>query len=1460
MTAQNPLADLLTYIEEVERLNKTPAFQVPEDVFALRSGDVACLPGVSTDLEQDGAAWLVLSRLTEVAPPVLPEIIRRHVTLSANPDKQPLLVLAEPSPEEAAAVAEPLDAVLLESEFDRYVRDVWAPWAQSELPRRRAIALYKALFSLQQKLSGESEAPLELVWGMGLATWRHPEGKVVNHPLLTQGCFIELDKETFTLTVRPRDIEPHLELDCYIELDCPGVRELESYWAARKAVSATLNPFQPDTFTDVLRTAVGYLDPAGQLVECVTPPGAQLAASLDWVLYARKRSADVFVEDVRRFQSELLSGSLIPSVVQAFVSEAADVVQEPRHVEFRGLSSSSDAPGVQELYFPLPYNDEQVEIVRKLESSDGVVVQGPPGTGKTHTIANIVSHYLAQGKRVLVTSKGDTALSVLQDKLPEGIRALSVALLANERAGMKQFEHSIQQIAARIAAIRPSNLESSIAHLEEVLAHTHARLAYLDTQLAEYSRRNDSTYMVGGREFSAEGLARFAEEGRESSAWLKDAVPVEGVPPLTEDTVIALRAARRSLGAALAHIDDVAPAPSQLPAWSVLRNSRSTLLREQALRHQLHSGALYPLVSPVNLESLREQVAQVSRSLQLAGEGLVTRLAAYPAESPVVTQLERMAQQLAALETSRQTHLASAVLVPAEVEFNEDFESALERLTEGKSAFGLGASLFGGKKAVQALLDQCRVLGAPVKSAAQWAQVRAVLPWRRDVRAVLSQWNALSGEIGLQPVSQDLEQGFLQVGQQLPRVAAAIALAHRLRPALAAPVEAAFGPGVVASLGSADGIDQLARAIDAHLELASLAAQHAHLEDFERSLASGRGALCSDLRAFLHVRLGDGTEAEDALASAWNELSQRVQTLSDQACDFALIRDAADQLAKVGLSLWSHDLTHVPVAADSDPVLPVSWQQDWYCRMADALLDSIDTQHELRDCMTQRVELTDRLAATYQELVAERAWLGVYRNSTDKTKQALQSFLTSIQAMGAGTGIRAVRHRRAAREAMEKAYLSVPCWVLPQWRISETLPAEMGLFDLVIIDEASQSDISSLPAILRGQKLLVVGDHKQVSPAAVGVSEVKIASAFDRLLKGQPHGAHMTSDKSIYDLARVVFAGQSVMLKEHFRCVPAIIEYSNREFYNGEIRALRVPREDELIEAPLVDVFVKGGFRQGDKNLPEAKAIVDEIEAIIASPWHEGKTIGVVTLMGHEQARLINELIATRISPEDIVARDIVVGQPPAFQGRERDIILLSMVLAQNDRTLANALTQQQRLNVALSRARDRMYLFRSVPDGHFPADSLSGRLMAHFKQPFHVPAERRANLRELCESGFERELFDELSVRGYRVTPQVKAGGYRIDLVVEGRDGARLAVECDGDRYHGRDKWADDMARQRVLERAGWTFWRCFASSFVRRRQEVLLDLFSTLDGLGIEPYASDRAPISLVESREVDPLAVAG
>jgi very-short-patch-repair endonuclease len=453
-------------------------------------------------------------------------------------------------------------------------------------------------------------------------------------------------------------------------------------------------------------------------------------------------------------------------------------------------------------------------------------------------------------------------------------------------------------------------------------------------------------------------------------------------------------------------------------------------------------------------------------------------------------------------------------------------------------------------------------------------------------------------------------------------------------------------------------------------------------------------------------------------------------------------------------------------------------------------------------------------------------------------------FATALRKTGKGTGKGAVRHRRDARSAMAQCYDAIPCWIMPTWRVAEQLPGEVGSFDLVIMDEASQSDIREVPALLRGKKILVVGDDKQVSPTAAFIENAKIDRLEHGFLKGQPFKTLLLPGASLYDLAKVMFPDKLVMLKEHFRCVEPIIRFS-MQFYPEPLVPLRVPTAYERLDPPLVDIYVPDGRRQGDKQNPrEAEVIVGEIRKIVEDPslarieaQDRWRTIGVVSLIGAKQAALINRMLLDELGEDLMMRHRIACGDSATFQGNERDIVFLSMIADPNSKQAQTAAQFEQRFNVALSRARDRLVLVRSVREEELKPEDLKARVIRHFRDPMAGAATPTGGLKGMCESDFEREVLRRLLERGYRVTPQVGAMGYRIDLVVEGANGRRLAVECDGDQYHGPERWSDDMRRQRILERVGWCFWRCWASSFTLDPDGCMDDLFATLQRHGIEP-----------------------
>jgi very-short-patch-repair endonuclease len=230
----------------------------------------------------------------------------------------------------------------------------------------------------------------------------------------------------------------------------------------------------------------------------------------------------------------------------------------------------------------------------------------------------------------------------------------------------------------------------------------------------------------------------------------------------------------------------------------------------------------------------------------------------------------------------------------------------------------------------------------------------------------------------------------------------------------------------------------------------------------------------------------------------------------------------------------------------------------------------------------------------------------------------------------------------------------------------------------------------------------------------------------------------------------------------------------------------------------------------------------------------------VISLIGSEQAEYIRARLSETVGEELMQRHSILCGDSATFQGTERDIVFLSMVADVAHKTALTMLRYEQRFNVAVSRGRDRVILVRSVRREDLHPSDLKARLIAHFENPMPLIAQRANEELDVCESEFERELMRRLLERGYRVQGQVGSLGFRIDMVVDDGKGRRLAVECDGDRFHGPEQWRQDMRRQRVLERVGWRFWRCFASSFYRDPDGVTSELFDMLTRMGIEPVGN--------------------
>lgn len=328
------------------------------------------------------------------------------------------------------------------------------------------------------------------------------------------------------------------------------------------------------------------------------------------------------------------------------------------------------------------------------------------------------------------------------------------------------------------------------------------------------------------------------------------------------------------------------------------------------------------------------------------------------------------------------------------------------------------------------------------------------------------------------------------------------------------------------------------------------------------------------------------------------------------------------------------------------------------------------------------------------------------------------------------------------------------------------------------------------------------------------------------------------------------------MLTEHFRCVEPIIRFS-MQFYTEPLVPLRLPKKSERLDPPLVDVYVPEECRDERReiNALEAEAILEEIKTISKDPKFKGRSIGIISLIGSKQAHEIQSLLLRELGEDIYQEFKIQCGDPANFQGKEKDIMFLSMVVGPGQGAVLNKREYAQRFNVALSRAKDRMYLFRSITEADLRNETdLRLKVLRHFASP--LPQQDQVdNPLDLCDSDFERDVYKKLTALGYWVTPQVKVGPFHLDLVVEGEQDRRIAIELDGDKYHPPEKWAEDFSRQRTMERMGWTFWRCWGSSYTMNPENCIEDLVESMNSLGIQPIGPHARSNIYTEQREYRP-----
>jgi very-short-patch-repair endonuclease len=1360
------------------------------------------------------------------------------------------------------------DCPEVKSLWEQYVQDKWWPWAEEDRRLQTVQKVYTDLFSIYQKQQRLGEA-YEVVLGLGFLAWRTQSGHEVRRHVITAQTALSFDATRGVIALGPagEGAKPILEQDMLEPQERPDPDHQNAIEGQVAEVGDAL--WDRVQVQAALQGWVHAVSPRGLFENTLVPQGA---TSSDPILHLapavilRKRTERSFIRVFQEIVSQLQAGQPIPLGVRRLVSIVDDAGATTGSDEAGAPEEHTSQPAA-EIYFPLPANEEQKQIAQELSNRQGILVQGPPGTGKSHTIANLVCHLLATGSRVLVTSHTARALKVLRDKFPKDISDLCVILLGDDLTARQTLEDSVRGITDRHHHWDPRKNQEHIAGLERRLDEVRRAEASTLTRLRQM--READTYRhrlpFGEYEGTTQVIAARLCEEEEQHKWMAARPEEASEPPLKDAEALDLLRLLRQIDA------DQESELSRVmldPASLISPEQFLMLVRSEAELQTQHETAGdakdYPGYSALARIPGDQRETLLRRLSDL--RGLYETLAQHPqrwvreAASDIVIDRGRPWREL--LDGTK-THLAAigdrarraaerqiAGLGDRNRSAVKAEASALLQHCEAARGFGIPGFRPRVVKDALYLIKTVRVDGqrchrpGPLRALLEWIDVADRLQYLRN------QWGrhieAVSGPFHLQVAEYQNNAELLEQILQLNDRKAGVREIFAAAPGLAEPRwhDPEDLRAVEAAMKAADAAEKLAQ-VRNRLDTA---------EAQLRTVAADRNA-------------------HSVLAQAAQAVLTR--NVTQYAAASQLLRDL--QKSRNDLTLRQGLLARLAAAAPETAALLVSsyidplWDQRlvrftaaWNWARADTWLHKVaDTKEQealVADLDRHRKSIRDLL----RDLAAARAWRHCFARLTEHERQHLVAWVKAVRLIGKGTGKYAVVHRRAAREHMQHCRSAIPAWIMPIYRVAESVRPGIDTFDVVIVDEASQSGPEALFLQYLARRIVVVGDDKQISPEFVGLNREDVELLRRRRLSDIPHADALGVDHSFFDQADIRY-GRRIRLREHFRCMPEIIQFSNNLCYPGEpLVPLRRYGAGRL--APVIVVrHVPDGYQRGKSprvdNPPEAHALVEQIRKCCEDPAYEGKTMGVISLLGDAQARLIERLLLDKIGPEEMEHRHLVCGDAYAFQGDERDVMFLGLVSAPGEGVRIGTLTSERdrrRFNVAASRAKDQMWLFHTATLNDLSPNCLRYRLLEYCLNPQVQPSSveglaldelwRLSRSRERdkrlpphpFESWFELDVFLKIAERGYRVIPQFEVAGYRIDLVIEGMQG-RLAVECDGDTWHGLERYDEDMARQRMLERCQWTFWRVRGNAFYRDQGGALAGLWSTLARLGIHAASQD-------------------
>ena len=1313
-------------------------------------------------------------------------------------------------------------------------------WVEEQKKIEVVRKLFDTLYNKYLVLDRDSDS-LELVFANGLV--RVPNEDIC-YPILLKKANFTIDTEKNIISITDSSDNDLITQELYLNFlaEVENINLDNVFYLEDKILENNIHPISKnETIKDFFREFIHNLNPRAQFIEDTDKNNKENVITIEWkpILFIRKKD-DGKVEAINNIIKDIENGGEIPE----YLSELVGIIG----------SDKKTIEQVPDILFTKETNNEQIEIIKSLYSHRAVVVQGPPGTGKTHTIANLLGHFLAEGKNVLITSQTKKALDVLKEKIPTDIQDLCISMLDDDSSDLG---NSVESISEKLGYLNLETLKNECEEIENQRNELKEDIKNIKRKIFNIKYQESHPIIYNNESITLKEAGEFLRKNQRELDRIPGVVSSGVTCPINNENLTFLKSGYKKSVSKEEEKEIELGLNKLSDFWTLeefkemLENKKEIMSRLDLLlknkKYHINDNLFYvddkmliDLDKFKNYSGIDKIIPEDLKSIEDWKKDVCIAGTENSGDRKIWLEFIKDIRRLYDL-----TNMTKDQLFKKEVVYKDIDVSTAKKLIIGlKKGIERPGFFFKHRlrKARKQISDKVTINNRILETLYDCnvaLEYTTLIELKENTK---NTWNILMTGNSLLENSNN-KNLYKQLYSYADQMEYLLNWYDREKKTFLHKIEnAGFEKlNINKTEGNPIYVDEVNQIFDFIPSLEELIAIGKIALEY-REVDIKRSEYLVKIENIIKENSHLGREIKNAILNEnidkYSETLEKLRVLSEKEVLYKKYKDLLHSVKAVANS-WGEELENGLFNEKIENIYNV-WR---YKQISQKLKELAEKPYF--NLQADILEKTEELKKLTIDLVTKKAWYNIIKFLEEKDNlaisQALKGWKQTVQKIGKGTGKNTNIHKKNAKEKMLLCQKVVPAWIMPLNKVFDTLNPVENKFDIIIIDEASQSDISSLILLYMAKKIIIVGDDKQVSPSDVGVNIDKINMFRRKYIKGKVANDDLYGIRaSLYSIVSTTF--QPISLREHFRSVPEIIGYSNKTSYDNQILPLR-DSNSSILKPAIIDYKVNGRRDEKSKiNRIEAETIVSLIEACLAMKEYKNSTFGVISLLGDEQAELIQDLIVKRIPATEIENHKILCGNSASFQGDERDIMFISLVDSSEENKSLRLVGEgvegaiRKRYNVAISRAKDQLWIVHSIDKNNLKEGDLRKELFEYIDSLKENVFDKTA-IENITASDFENEVARHLLEKNYTIKQKWRVGSYDIDMVAI-YDDKKIAIECDGKTLnHTEEEVIANLEEQEILERCGWKFIRVRASEYFRNPEKAIKDLIIQLDDKGVYP-----------------------